>query len=380
MLFAQEAPVGAVAQPRKKEKKALEAFKGKLQGKIAWSSSRSNSKHDIWLMNTDGTDKKQLTNSDNVDWFSRFSPNGGTVLFVRSKMGWVREADADMHDKWDLWTINIDGSNEKKVAENACWGTWRPDGESIVFARGPKVVIKNLPSGEEEVIFDAEESIKKGTYSQQPELSPNGKLLAITLRGASRETGIWNRKTKKWHTTGGGCQISWFPGGDRVLRMNEGQGNGGTEVLAISVDEKGEPRDRIKGLTVSKKIRFMDLPGRRSHEYFPKLDQTGKWMVWCATQKGHEHDIYDYEVFIWNIDTHKKKDYVRLTFHTGNDRWPDIFTGEPKIEQVEAAQPQTPAEPEPMEESEPVTEGDEEGATDAPDESSGENDDASEGE
>lgn len=324
-VLAQEAPTGGPVEMGRKEKAALEGLKGKVDGKIVWSTSRSNSKHDIWIMNADGTDKKQLTEGDNVDWFSRFSPDGQTVLFVRSKMGWVPEGDAEMHEKWDLWTIKVDGSDEKKVAENACWGNWRPSGDSIVFARGPKVVVKDLNSGEEAVILDAEEVFKKNTYSQQPELSPNGKFLAITLRGTTRETGIYNLEKKVWNQTGAGCQINWFPDNKRVLRMNEGQGNGGTEVLAIDVDEEGKPVQKITGLRMPKEVKFMDLPIRRSHEYFPKMDPTGKWMVWCATQYGHEHDIYDYEVFIWNIETDKKKDWVQLTFHDGNDRWPDIY-------------------------------------------------------
>ena len=130
-----------------------------------------------------------------------------------------------------------------------------------------------------------------------------------------------------WYSTGKGCQIDWYPDETRVIRMNEGQGNGDTEVLSIRVDEDGKPVDKISDLRLPKEIRLMDLPGRRSHEYFPKLDNSGKWLVWCATQYGHEHDLYDYELFIWNISQDKEKDWVRLTFHTGNDRWPDIFTG-----------------------------------------------------
>jgi hypothetical protein len=148
--------------------------------------------------------------------------------------------------------------------------------------------------------------------------------LAITLRGSSRETGIWNRETRQWNTTGPGCQITWFPDGKRILRMNEGQGNGGTEVLCMEIDKDGKTVDKVSGLSIPAKMRFMDLPGRRSHEYFPKMDPSGQWLVWCATQYGHEHDIYDYEVYLWNINT-DKKNAVRLTFHTGNDRWPDIF-------------------------------------------------------
>ena len=324
ICFAQEAPTGSTTKPSGKEQKALESIKGKIKGHIVWSSSRSNSKHDIWIMNADGTEKRQLTHGDHVDWFSRFSPSGSQVLFTRSKGGWVPEVDADINDKWGLWIINVNGSDEHKVAESACWGTWRPSGDSIVFARGSKVFLKDLTSGNEKEIIDVEKEFKKGAIAQEPQLSPNGKLLAITLRGSVRETGIWNFNTHSWNKTGEGCQIDWFPDGKRVVRMNEGQGNGSTEVLAIDIDSTGKPLEKVYGLSIPKQIRFMDLPGRRSHEYFPKIDRTGQWMVWCATQYGHEHDIFDYEIYLWNINTNKKKDFVRLTFHSGNDRWPDI--------------------------------------------------------
>jgi Tol biopolymer transport system component len=325
MLYAQEAPMGSVSEASGAEQKAMADLKGKINGKIAWSSSRSNSKHDIWIMNADGTDPKQLTKGDEVDWFARFSPDGQAVLFTRSKSGWVPEADAEMFDKWDIWTIKVEGTDEKKVAESACWGTWRPTGDSIVFARGPKVFIKALSSGEEKELLDASALFKKGTYSQQPSLSPDGKLLAVTLRGTTRETGIYNLEKKAWNSTGGGCQISWYPDGKKVVRMNEGQGNGGTEVLSINIDGEGKPAEKITAMAIPKSVRLMDLPGRRSHEYFPKIDNSGQWMVWCATQTGHEHDIYDYEVYIWKPGTDQKS-AVRLTFHSGNDRWPDLFT------------------------------------------------------
>jgi hypothetical protein len=327
--FAQEAPLGSMTTPKGNERKALEALKGSIAGKIVWSTSRTNSKHDILVMNADGTGQASLTNSpNNVDWFPRFSPDGSTVLFVRSKSGWVPENDAEMYEKWDLWTVAIDGSGEKKAASDAVWGTWRPGGDSIVFARGSKVFERCLASGVEKELFDAETTFKKGAFAQQPDLSPDGRLLAMTLRGTMRETGIWNFEKKAWHSTGGGCEMGWFPSGARVYRMNEGQGNGGTEVLQIELDKYGKPLNRISGLSVPKNLRFFDLPGRRSHEYFPKFDKEGKYMVCCATQYGHEHDIADYEVYLWKIGA-DKKNAVRLTFHTANDRWPDIFIGTP---------------------------------------------------
>jgi len=327
--FAQEAPTGSIIEPTRAETARLAAFKGSVAGKIVWASSRSGSRHDIWIMNADGTEQRQLTNSDYVDWYPRFSPDGRRVLFARSKSGWVGEGDAEIYDKWDLRSIDLDGKGDTLAAQNAVWGTWRPSGDSIVFARGSKVFVKDLKSGGEREIFDASAQLKKGAYAQQPQLCVDGTRLAVTIRGTRRETGIWNLSTGTWYSTGGGCQMEWFPDCKRVLRMNEGQGNGGTEILSINIDAQGKPIDRITGITIPKSIRFMDLPGRRSHEYFPRLDQTGTYLVWCATQYGHEHDIADYEVYIWKIGTDVKNGAVRLTFHSGNDRWPDLYTGAP---------------------------------------------------
>jgi len=321
---AQEAPTGSPAERDGKEKKNFEEFKGKLKGKIVWSSSRSNSKHDLWIMNADGSDQKQLTKGDYVDWFPRFSPDGQKIVFTRSKAGWVNEMDAEIYDKWDIWIVNVDGSDEKLAASDAAWGSYRPTGDSIVFARGPKVFVKCLADGNETEIWDAEQGIRKGAYAQQPQMSPDGKFLAATIRGTSRQTGIWNIEKKQWNTTGGGCQITFYPDSREVIRMNEGHGNGGTEVLHIKIDNDGKPLVKIAGLAVPKQLKLMDLPGRRSHEYFPKLDKSGQWMVWCATQYGHEHDIADYEVYIWKVGADPKT-AVRLTAHTGNDRWPDIY-------------------------------------------------------
>ncbi len=324
-VWGQEAPMGTASEKSEAEQKALDGLKGTVAGKIVWSTSRVHSRHDIWIMNADGSDQKKLTSSqDNVDWFPRFSPDGSKVLFTRSKTGWVPESEAEDFDKWDIWTVSTGGEGEKKIVESAGWGTWRPSGDTVCFARGGKVFVKSLATGDETMIFDAEAHFKKKAAAQQPQLSPDGKLLAVTLRGSMRETGIWNFDKKEWNKTGGGCQMVWFPSGKAVVRMNEGQGNGSTEVLKIDIDSVGKPMQRVSGMSVPKEIRFMDLPGRRSHEYFPAIDPTGTWMVWCATQYGHEHDLYDYEVYLWKIGSDQKS-AVRLTFHTGNDRWPDIF-------------------------------------------------------
>jgi Tol biopolymer transport system component len=310
-------PQGAEAQLSSDENAGLARIRQKVDGSIVWSSSRFGN-HDILLMKTDGTGVKALTSGEEVDWYPRFSPDGKQILFVRSKKGWVSEKDANRPEKWDQVVMDRDGGNLHKVAADASWGTW-VDGQRILIARKTSLFIKDLGTGAETLLLDANAAPDlAGAELQNPHLSPDEKFVALTLRGSKRETGIYSLDGKTWVKTGEGCQINWFPQGDRILWVNP-SGNGDSEVLAEPI-KNGAPASVLS----LEQTRFVDIPGRRSHEYFPQLDRSGKWLVWAATQRGHDHDIADYEIYIWEVGAPPDR-ATRLTFHSANDRWPDIF-------------------------------------------------------
>ena len=312
------APSGSDEQPDDKEKAAMAAVGGKAGGKIVWSSSRLGN-HDLFVMDTDGSHVHPITKGDAVDWFPRFSPDGARILFTRSKKGWVFERDANTDGKWDIYTVTPDGKDETKIVDNASWGTWISDDE-IVFARGTAILRRKLAGGEETLLVDSTKVPDlDGALMQQPEMSKNGDYIAITLRGSKRETGLWDVNKKVWTRTGEGCQINWTPEGSEVYWVHP-TGNGGSRVLHVPVSGgKATKSDAdLDALTL------IDIPGRRSHEYFPQLSRDGKWLVWAATQRGHDHDIADYEIYLWEVGT-PAETAVRLTYHSGNDRWPDIF-------------------------------------------------------
>ncbi len=73
-----------------------------------------------------------------------------------------------------------------------------------------------------------------------------------------------------------------------------------------------------------KSSKWLDLPGDFSHEYFPKMSDDGRYLIFGASTGGYEHDIADYEIFLWQIGT-AGEDATRVTFHAGNDCWPDIY-------------------------------------------------------
>ena len=70
--------------------------------------------------------------------------------------------------------------------------------------------------------------------------------------------------------------------------------------------------------------KWLDLPGEYSHEYFPRLDPSGRVLVFAASSGGHELDIEDYEIFLWQVGR-PAAEAQRLTFSSANDSWPDIW-------------------------------------------------------
>ena len=312
-----QAPKGAPTTPTADEQAKLSGLAGKMKGVVVWSSSRVGN-HKIFAMDPDGQNVRQVSKGNKTDWFPRVSPDGKKVLFTRSKLDWTAEPNANYPERWDTWVVNLDGSGEKLLVPNSTWATWRPDGD-IVFSRGVDVFTANGDGSGEKRIVDGKAELKGG-IAQNPNMSTDGKFLAVTLRGSQRSVGILNLANRQWFesATGGGCQMTFFPGRNRVARVNP-TGNGGTELYAHDLDAAGK-----HGALSAAQQKWLDLPGRRSHEYFPQFSQDGKWLVWAATDRGHDHDIADYEIFLLKVGETADK-AVRLTFHSGNDRWPDAW-------------------------------------------------------
>jgi len=287
------------------EAEAARALGRELTGRIVWSSNRSGN-HELYLLTLPDGGTEQLTDHPNVDFGSRFSPDGKAVVFMRSRREWVsfRETNA-----WDVMLLDLASGRERRLARRGYHPTWGPGGKSVVFVRERRVVELDLESGAERVLFDSD-LLTEGRVMGDAELHPDGTALAVAIAryGAivlPPEASDYRRLTDH-HV----CQTTWVPGTDDLLWM-DASGNGGTRVMRGAAD--GSSADV-----------FMDLPGERSHEYFPTLSQDAAWMVWAASADGHEHDRADYEIYAWRVGT-PWEDAVRLTYFAGNDQWPDVY-------------------------------------------------------
>jgi Tol biopolymer transport system component len=290
------------------EREAVARLGGRLDGLLVWSSNRSGN-HELYVLDLGARSIRRLTNHPNVDYFGRFSPDGKRLVFLRSQRPWVsaRETTA-----WDVFLVDLDGKNERRIAQGGYHPTWTADGTAVVFQRGMRVFRLDVASGQESLLLDGPQAIPGITELGDPELSPDGRRLALYPRGPLAANAVFDLTARTLTPLGTvqACQPTWAPDGQSLVWI-EIEGHGGTRVMT------GRPDGSDRRV-------LMDLPGSHSHEYFPKLANDGRWLVWGASAGGHEHDRADYEIFVWEVGTPVEQ-AVRLTHHEGNDQWPDLW-------------------------------------------------------
>ena len=323
-------PKGEAVEPTEAEAAARDAMLRAFGGRIVWSSNRSGS-HDLWILDGPGALPRRLTRSGFTDTYPRFSPDGTKVCFSRSREPWVSQRN---FDKWDTWVLDLATGEERLVATNAYQASWcagSPYGslaaDGLCFVRDGSGGIDGgrrlffLPSpgacgpgAEEELALDG----AQGAYVTLPDARGFGAAdleLCLTLRGPHRGTvrasaGLYETGPYHVKDVAGGCQM--------VFREPRG--------TVAWIDHPGRKKNAIYTFDEHEDgpIVLLDAEEPWSHEYFPRFAGEGRWLVYGASTGGHEQDSEDYEIFLWDTAVTNTPP-ARLTFHTGNDCWPDLF-------------------------------------------------------
>ena len=248
----------------------------------------------------------QLTSHAHTENLPKISPDGQKIVFQRGRKAWHSFRDPT---PWDLILKDLRTGEEKLLAENAVDPNWTTDGKQATFRRNfSEMYAIDIETHEETLLYTSSGlNLPENAGLQTPMLNSAGEL-AVTVRGPLRMTAVY--KIDNPIHVGQGCQVTWSP----------------DERFVYYIDHGGKGQNLLKryDFDVGKNEVWMDMPGEYSHEYFPKLTRDGQWLVFAASTGGHEHDTADYELFLWNIDSPPETS-VRLTHHSGNDSWPDIF-------------------------------------------------------
>ena len=163
--------------------------------KIIFARER-NDDSDIWMINADGTNEIQLTKTPGDDSHPNFSPDGTRIIFNSARS--TPDLKAEWRFQWhEVFTMKIDGTDVKQISRFKTVSTYpsfSPDGTKICFrhvldnSAGFNYDLSTGRRNSEVFVMNADGTnpvnvSNNAAYDGWPAWTPDGKVIFSSNRG-----------------------------------------------------------------------------------------------------------------------------------------------------------------------------------------------------
>ncbi|VBB46376.1 WD40-like beta Propeller containing protein [uncultured Paludibacter sp.] len=259
-----------------------------------YSIEQNKSNSELFVMNVDGSDKKQITETAIKETAAKWLKDSKTIAFLSNESGSMQ-----------VWGMKADGSGRRQLTnyeKDISDFMFSPDEKKILFVAdvpyGQKTVEKypDLPKASGKIVKD----LMYKHWDEWVETVPHpfiadivgGKLENVKdiLEGEPYESPM--------KPFGGIEQLAWSPDGKTVAytcRKKTGK------EYALSTNSDIYFYDLTSGKSTNK------TEGMMGYDQNPIFSPDGKWLAW----ESMEHDGYESDkvrLFVMNVETGEKKD------------------------------------------------------------------------
>ena len=204
--------------------------------------------YEIYVMDADGGNPQNLTNSPNDDRNPSWSPDGKRIVFVSDRDGFKND---DRVITYEIYVMDADGSNPQNLTNDLNDDrnpSWSPDGKRIAFASRREGHFKGAFGITDEIyVMDADGGNQRRlTENRQndwhPSWSSDGKRIAFA---SDRKGDLVNFEIYVMDADGGNQRRltenrvydwtpSWSPDGERIAFVSKRDGNSEIYVMGAN--------------------------------------------------------------------------------------------------------------------------------------------------
>jgi uncharacterized protein (TIRG00374 family) len=294
-----------VDSPTSDDLERFAQWRAEFGGDLIFDSTRSGT-FGIWRLDTTRGELRCVADSPQHEIYPDPSPDGHWIVYARC-LTLARRSPSEIR------ICRADGSDDRRLADNGTFPTFSPDGRWVYFEQDrTRVMVVPVEGGTPQQVFPGPRGFG-GAQIVKPRIAPDGRhVVFISNRGGGRgwQTWVADLHTGEARHLGSGCEPSWFPDGQRIVFVREGD--------ALR-ERTGIMQRRLDSLAEEV---LVDQDAPLGHEYFPSVTPDGLWLLWGACRPGqHEHldPSSNYQLFARRLP---EGPIVRLTFDGWNNRWP----------------------------------------------------------